>query len=219
MITARSLRLSVFAFGLPAIALLVAAPARAQSPLALSGMSLFSDFDANASGQRVFNGVIGKYGVSLASAGAPTMLHGVGGGVDGGGDARLFRNAGESDGLSLIGAYTVNQFRVAVDIRRNLLEPERRRASTEFGLGYTAALTESLSVGGGPTIGFGEVTPSRGGARPGGADNARSLGLTGAATLSLSENWALTGVLGYRARTDGSREDSFFSVLGLGYRF
>ncbi len=194
----------------------VAASARAQSPLTLSGLSLFSDFDATASGLRVFNGTIGKYGVSLASAGAPTMLHGP---VGGGDDARLFRNAAASDGLSLIGAYTVNRFRVAVDIRRTLLEPERRRASTEFGLGYTAALTNSLSVGAGPTIGFGEVTPSRGAARPGGADNARSLGLTGAATLNLTENWALTGVLGYRARTDGSREDSFFSVLGLGYRF
>ena len=212
MCMARSFRLSVVALGLSATTLLMAPPARAQSPLSLSGLSLFSDFDAAAAGVRVFSGTFGKYGVSLASAGAPTQLHASG-------DSRLFRAGGESDALSLIGAYTVNQFRVAVDIRRSLLEPERRRASTEFGFGYAAALSPSLSVSAGPTIGFGEVTPSRGGARPGGADNARSLGLTGSATLSLSENWALTGVLGYRARTDGGRDESFFSVLGLGYRF
>lgn len=215
MSTARILRLSALALGLSVATSIVAPDARAQSSLT-PGLSLFSDFDVNAAGIRVFSGTIGKYGVSLATVGAPTMLHAPSG-VDG--DARLFRSASAGDGLSLIGAYTVNQFRVAVDIRRSLLEPERRRASTEFGIGYAAALTRSLSVGGGPTIGFGEVTPSRGSVRPGGADNARSLGLTGAATLNLSENWALTGVLGYRTRTDGGREESFFSTLGLGYRF
>jgi len=221
MNAARLIRPSMFALGLSTLGLfatttVVATSAHAQSSLAISSLSLFSDFGANTSQPRVFSGTFGKYGVSLASAGTPAMPYGVGGSH---GDARLFRNVAESDGLSLIGAYTVNQFRVAVDIRRSLLEPERRRASTEFGIGYTAALTESLRVGAGPTIGFGEVTPSRGTGRAGDAENARSLGLSGAATLNLSENWALTGVLGYRARTDGAKEESFFSVLGLGYRF
>jgi len=123
---------------------------------------------------------------------------------------------GSSDGVSLIGAYTVNQLRFAVDIRRESYDFDRRRASTEFAVGFMSSITATLSIGGGPTIGFGEVTPSRSPVRAGGE---RSVGLNGAATLSLSENWALTGVLGYRSRTDGSKEESFFSVLGLGYRF
>jgi hypothetical protein len=209
--TVAQFRFWVLAFGLFAAAQLPALQARAQSPLVMSGVSLFADLGGDVSGARVFNSTIGKYGVSLANPSSSSMPFG-------GGDARVFTH-GMSDGLSLIGAYTISNFRVAVDIRRNLLAPDRRRASTELGVGYTAALTQSLSVGAGPTIGFGEVTPSRGGARPSHPDSLKSLGLTGAATLSLSENWALTGVLGYRARTDGPREESFFSVLGLGYRF
>jgi hypothetical protein len=209
--TGAQLRKWVLAFSVAAAAQLPVPQALAQSPLGMSGVSLFADLRGDTAGTRVFNSTIGKYGVSLTSSGPSNMPFL-------GGDARLFA-PGESDGLSLIGAYTVNYFRVAVDIRRSLLGPERRRVSTEVGLGYTAALTQSLSVGVGPMIGFGDVTPSRGGARPSDADSLRSLGLSGAASLNLSENWALTGVLGYRARTDGPREESFFSVLGLGYRF
>lgn len=194
---------------------LVAFPLRAQTPFVGGGISLFGDFDLGQNAERAYSGTIGGYGVSFAAVGDPAKQHGpaLGAGV------RSTGAASDLGALSLIGAYTVNQFRVAVDIRRQALDVERRRGSAELGIGFAGTLTEQLSVGGGPTIGFGEITPSRSPLRPGGGDNVRTLGLTGAATLSLSENWALTGVLGYRSRTDGAKEESFFSTLGLGYRF
>ncbi len=194
-----------------------ASPLCAQSPLSLSGLSLFSNFDAEAAGLRVFSGVFGGYGVTLATAGGPTLLHGPT--ATSRVDSRAAGGPFEAGSVSLIGAYTINQLRVAVDIRRDALDFGRRRASTEFGVGFMSAVGSSLSVGAGPTIGFGDVTPSRSPLRPSGGESARTMGLSGTATLSLSDSWALTGVLGYRSRADGAKEESFFSLLGLGYRF
>ena len=49
------------------------------------------------------------------------------------------------------------------------------------------------------------------------------VGRGGAAVYSLTDSWALTGVLGYR-RSIGelgatATDEQFFSVFGLGYRF
>jgi outer membrane scaffolding protein for murein synthesis (MipA/OmpV family) len=51
----------------------------------------------------------------------------------------------------------------------------------------------------------------------------RDYGVRGAAVYSLTENWALTGVLGYRRSLGelgvNASDEHFFSVLGMGYRF
>jgi hypothetical protein len=186
----------------------------AQTPGSNNGLSLFSNHDSVASGGRVFNGVFGRYGVTFAAGDATPRFRGPGADIKF--EQNLSDGGQDSDGLSLIGAYTVNQFRVAVDIRRDRLDFERRRSSTELGVGFVSMVKDGLTIGGGPTIGFGDVTPSRSPLR---TASDGTLGLNGAATLSLSENWALTGVLGYRARASGAKEESFFSLFGFDYRF
>jgi len=210
MSLARNTSLIVVATALLALSV----KSHAQTAIPSGDLSLFRDYDMAAPGVRAFSGAFGRYGVAFVTSDGATRLHAPGP------ETRIsphLAHGGEATGsLSLIGAYTVNQFRVAVDIRRDQTDLEQRRSSTELGVGFIGSIMHGLSVGGGPTIGFGDVTPSRSPTRPG-VD--RSYGLNGEATLSLSDNWALTGVLGYRARANGAREESFFSVLGLGYRF
>jgi hypothetical protein len=186
----------------------------AQTSGSANALSLFVDHGSSASAERGFTGVFGRYGVAFATGDAAPRFRGPGASIKF--DQNSFDGGQESDGLSLIGAYTVNQFRVAVDIRRDRLDFERRRSSTELGVGFVSMVKDGLTIGGGPTIGFGDVTPSRSPLR---TASDGTLGLNGAATLSLSDNWALTGVLGYRARASGTKDDSFFSLFGFDYRF
>ncbi|MEJ0071340.1 MAG: MipA/OmpV family protein [Pseudomonadota bacterium] len=84
----------------------------------------------------------------------------------------------------------------------------------------------TLSVGGDSTASLFSPTVAAGGGflrRLQSDTGLRDYGLRGSAVYSLSDSWALTGVLGYR-RTLGelgisSADEQFFSVLGLGYRF
>jgi hypothetical protein len=101
----------------------------------------------------------------------------------------------------------------------------------QFAMNYGGEVSDGLALSVGPTLSLGGAgTPSLfGAARSSGFTRlqneagVRDYGLRGAAVYSLSDSWALTGVLGYR-RTLGElgatqSDDQFFSVLGLGYRF
>lgn len=133
--------------------------------------------------------------------------------------------------LGIFGQFSVNQWQFAVDLRHDP-QTDGRGTQAELGLFYGAqiggnvslALGPTMSLGGGDGRGYFGVTPAQlSRSRRGEAD--AGYGVRGTATYSLSENWALTGVLGYR-RSFGEAVDSslgdasqFFSILGFGYRF
>ena len=104
----------------------------------------------------------------------------------------------------------------------------------QFAMGYGGQLGDGLAFSVGPTVSMGnDGTASlfgSGGSGAGGFLNrfagdtgVRDYGLRGSATYSLSESWALSGVLGYRRSLGefglNTADEQFFSVLGLGYRF
>jgi hypothetical protein len=104
----------------------------------------------------------------------------------------------------------------------------------QFAMGFGGQVSDSWALSVGPTLSLGNdsagsLLSSTIGSSGGfmrhlqGDTGLRDYGLRGSATYSLSDSWALTGVLGYR-RSLGelgitTSDDQFFSVLGLGYRF
>lgn len=119
----------------------------------------------------------------------------------------------------------------------DLLQPSgtgRPGSVAQFEMGYGGQLASGLAFSVGPTVsmgGDGGTASLFGAPGPGGGflhrfssdAGVRDYGLRGAATYSLGESWALTGVLGYRRSLGelglSANDDQFYSVLGLGYRF
>ena len=165
---------------------------------------------------RRFLGGLG-YGVNLAppAARGPLALDLAGSGL-----------AGPS------GEMAVRNWHFGVDV----LQPSgfgRTGSVAQFAMNYGGQVSEGLALSVGPTLSVGgDGTASLFGStgRTGGflrglqnEAGVRDYGLRGAAVYSLSDSWALTGVLGYR-RSLGElgatqSDEQFFSVLGLGYRF
>lgn len=109
-----------------------------------------------------------------------------------------------------------------------------RGSIAQFAMTYGGQVSDDLTLGVGPTLSvggdgtaslFGSATPATGGLlrRLQSDAGVRDYGLRGSAVYSLTDNWALTGVLGYRRALGelgaASSDEQFFSVLGLGYRF
>jgi len=128
------------------------------------------------------------------------------------------------------GELSVRNWNFGVDV----LQPSglaRTGWVAQFAMNYGGQVSDSLALSVGPTLSVGgdgaaSLLGSTGRGFLRGLQNeagVRDSGLRGAAVYSLSDNWALTGVLGYR-RTLGElgatqSDEQFFSVLGLGYRF
>jgi hypothetical protein len=131
------------------------------------------------------------------------------------------------------GQLSVHNWHFGVDV----LQPTgygRTGSVAQFAMNYGGHVSDNLALSVGPTVSvggdgtaslFGSTGRAGGGFLRGLQNDAgvRDYGLRGAAVYNLSDNWALTGVLGYR-RTLGElgatqSEEQFFSVLGLGYRF
>lgn len=95
----------------------------------------------------------------------------------------------------------------------------------QVGEGWALAVGPTLSVGGDSAASLFSPTYGSGGfmRRLQGDTGLRDYGLRGSAVYSLSDSWALTGVLGYRRSLGelgvSTSDEQFFSVLGLGYRF
>jgi hypothetical protein len=145
---------------------------------------------------------------------------------------RLGSSAGSGFDLSDAGnEVSLQSWHFGVD----MLQPTgtgRPGSAAQLVMGYGGQLGDGLAFSVGPTVSMGgDGTASLFGANAGGGfahrfssdTGVRDYGLRGAATYSLGESWALTGVLGYR-RTLGelglnANDDQFYSILGLGYRF
>jgi hypothetical protein len=103
----------------------------------------------------------------------------------------------------------------------------------QFAMNFGGQVGESWALSVGPTLSLGGdstgplFSPNYGSGgvmhRLQGDTGLRDYGLRGSAVYSLSDNWALTGVLGYRRSLGelgvSTTDEQFFSVLGLGYRF
>jgi hypothetical protein len=118
----------------------------------------------------------------------------------------------------------------------NLLEPygpNRAGSVAQLAANVGGRVGDDWSLSVGPTVSLGGdgtgslFSPSYGSGglmrRLQGDTGLSDYGLRGSAVYSLSDNWALTGVLGYRRSLGepgiSASEEQFFSVLGLGYRF
>ena len=145
-----------------------------------------------------------------------------------GGRANLAVDPGAaSSGLSL------DNWHFGIDLQR----PSgfgRGSSVTQFAMGFGGQLGDNWALSVGPTLSLGSdstaslFSPSLGTGggfmrRLSGETGLRDYGLRGSATYSLSESWALSGVLGYRRSLGefglNTADEQFFSVLGLGYRF
>lgn len=134
--------------------------------------------------------------------------------------------------FGVLGQFTVNQWRMAVDLRHDP-QNDGRGTQAELGLFYGAQLGSGLTLSVGPTLSvtaaerrsYLGITPASRARRGDAEAGFKDYGLRGTATYSLSENWALTGVLGYRRSFGDAGEipagdvGQFLSILGFGYRF
>jgi hypothetical protein len=164
---------------------------------------------------RRFAGTMG-YGINLA----PPM--------PARGPLALDTGAGQSGQLSL------DNWHFGVDVLQSAGGLGRPTSIAQFAMNYGGQVADSLTLSVGPTVslGGGDGTASLFGGAGGLAGRrlhydagvgVRDYGLRGAAVYSLTDSWALTGVLGYR-RSIGelgatATDEQFFSVFGLGYRF
>jgi len=163
---------------------------------------------------RRFAGTMG-YGINLTPP-LPTR-----------GRLALDTGAGQSGQLSL------ENWHFGVDLLQAGGGLGRPTSIAQFAMNYGGQVTDSLTLSVGPTVslGGGDGTASLFGGMGGlagrrlhydGGVGVRDYGLRGAAVYSLSDSWALTGVLGYRRSLElgaSSTDEQFFSVFGLGYRF
>jgi len=109
----------------------------------------------------------------------------------------------------------------------------RTGSVAQFAMNFGGQVGESWALSVGPTLSLGAdstaslFSPNYGSGgfmrRLQGDTGLRDYGLRGSAVYSLSDSWALTGVLGYRRSLGelgiSTTDEQFFSVLGLGYRF
>jgi hypothetical protein len=131
------------------------------------------------------------------------------------------------------GQLSVNNWHFGVDVLQSGFVGRTTAAGSvaQFAMNYGGQVSDSLALSVGPTVSVGgdgasSLFGSSGRGFLRGLQNdagLRDYGLRGAAVYSLTNNWALTGVLGYR-RTLGEfgaaqSDEQFFSILGLGYRF
>ncbi len=167
---------------------------------------------------RRYLGALG-YGINLTP---PMPAAGGGRGLD------LTTGAGATPS----GQLSINNWHFGVDVLQSGFSGGTTSGSVaQFAMNYGGQVSESLALSVGPTVslggdGTGALFGSSGRGFLRGLQNdagLRDYGLRGSAVYSLTNNWALTGVLGYR-RTLGEfgaaqSDEQFFSVLGLGYRF
>src|SRR5260221_13147033 len=130
------------------------------------------------------------------------------------------------------GRISLNNWHFGLDV----LQPSggfgRGGSVAQFAMNYGGQVSESLALSFGPTMSFGGDSTTSLMAGQGGlsglrrfqADSGmRDYGVRGSAVYSLTNNWALTGVMGYRRSVGelgvSSSDEHFFSILGMGYRF
>jgi hypothetical protein len=163
-----------------------------------------------------FSGALG-YGVNLAP---PPVSRGP-----------LSLDPGPAGALASPGQFSIHNWHFGIDMLQSGAGV-RPGSIAQLAMNYGGQVSESLALSVGPTVSVGGDGTSSllGGPAAGGVlrrlqneAGVRDYGLRGSAVYSLSDNWALTGVLGYR-RSIGElgatqADEQFFSVLGLGYRF
>jgi hypothetical protein len=134
-------------------------------------------------------------------------------------------------GFAQLGQFSINNWHFGIDV----LQPNQLgRASSvaQLAMNYGGQVSNNLALSVGPTVSLGgaSLSPLTGASSSGGflrrfqgETGLRDYGLRGSAVYSLGDNWALTGVLGFRRSLSelgvSSSDEQFFSVLGLGYRF
>ncbi len=144
------------------------------------------------------------------------------------------RSLGLDSARSPSGLLSIDNVHFGVDLLPTSGVFGRSGSIAQFAMTYGGQVSEDLTLGVGPTLSvggdgtaslFGSAAPATGGLlrRLQSDAGVRDYGLRGSAVYSLNDNWALTGVLGYRRSLGelgaASSEEQFFSVLGLGYRF
>ena len=164
-----------------------------------------------------FAGALG-YGVNLAP---PPVSRGT-----------LSLDPGPAGALSGPGQLSIHNWHFGIDVLQ-AGAGVRPGSIAQLAMNYGGQVSDSLALSLGPTVSVGGDgtsgllgTSAAGGGMLRRLQNdagVRDYGLRGSAVYSLSDNWALTGVLGYR-RSLGElgatqADEQFFSVLGLGYRF
>jgi hypothetical protein len=134
-------------------------------------------------------------------------------------------------GGSPFGQISIHNWHIGLDVLQPS-GPGRGNSIAQLAMNYGGQVSQSLALSFGPTLSFGGDSAASlmtgaggvGGLRRFQNDTGmRDYGLRGSAVYSLTDNWALTGVLGYR-RSIGelgvsSSDEHFFSILGMGYRF
>lgn len=147
----------------------------------------------------------------------------------------LLPGAGQASQIS------INNWHFGLDVLQPSGGAQGGAATTGFGragsvaqlaMNYGGQVSQSLALSFGPTLSFGGDSAASAMTAAGGLGGLRRFqsetgmrdyGVRGAAVYSLTDNWALTGVLGYR-RSIGelgvsASDEHFFSILGMGYRF
>lgn len=130
------------------------------------------------------------------------------------------------------GRISINNWHFGLDVLQQSGGIGRGGSIAQFGMNYGGQVSESLALSFGPTMSFGGDSATSlmgnpaglGGLRRFQSDTGmRDYGVRGSAVYSLSTNWALTGVMGYRRSVGelgvSSSDEHFFSILGMGYRF
>ena len=130
------------------------------------------------------------------------------------------------------GRISLNNWHFGLDVLQPSGGIGRGGSVAQFAMNYGGQVSESLALSFGPTMSFGGDSAASLMAGQGGlsglrrfqADSGmRDYGVRGSAVYSLTNNWALTGVMGYRRSVGelgvSSSDDHFFSILGMGYRF
>ncbi len=211
---------SIFARRAVAATMIVAGLAVAESGSAAAQMAQWSvSLDlANTSEPQAPTTMLGNYGVTIPGQYSAGLWA-----------AELM------DGLTLpsvartSGNYSVSALQLSAALRgAGSIDPP----GTDVALRWGTQLSDNLRVAVGPTVTVGRrdglqlgVTPSGAlpfGTRPGEAGpGLRGFGLEGSAAYRVGGNWALLGVMGYRRPVDDptTPSNSFFSMLGIGYRF
>lgn len=162
--------------------------------------------------------VIGDYGISIAGHYGAGLWA-----------AQLMDGLGAPSAAKAAGNFSISTVQLSAAVRGgDGLDPH----GTDLALRWGAQVSDDLRVAFGPTVTVGRrdglqfgVTPSGAlpfGTRPGEpGPGLRGFGLQGSAAYRLSGNFTVLGVLGYQRPVDepNGPSNSFFSMLGIGYRF
>jgi hypothetical protein len=130
------------------------------------------------------------------------------------------------------GQIVLNNWHFGLDVLQPGNNFGRSGSIAQFAMNYGGQVSESLALSFGPTLSFGGDSAASLMAGQGGlsglrrfqADSGmRDYGVRGSAVYSLTDSWALTGVMGYRRSVGelgvSASDEHFFSILGMGYRF